>query len=158
MSQFWKEDISRFLELAATYEVKMLMVGGGAVNFHGYQRHSADVDFWIKTEPENLDKLIQVFKKMGFEIQSFPKSILDQNQNISIKFSPEDLDLELITRFEIGKSFDDAFKEALEIEIQGNKLLKWKVLSFDDLIESKRRAGRPKDFLDIDQLNRNNGD
>ena len=63
MSQFWKEDISRFLELAATYEVKMLMVGGGAVNFHGYQRHSADVDFWIKTEPENLDKLIKVFKK-----------------------------------------------------------------------------------------------
>lgn len=99
------------MELAATYEVKMLMVGGGAVNFHGYQWHSADVDFWIKTEPENLDKLIQVFKKMGFEIQSFPKSILDQNQNISIKFSPEDLDLELITRFEIGKSFDYAFKE-----------------------------------------------
>ena len=26
-----------------------LMVGGGAVNFHGYQRHSADVDFWIET-------------------------------------------------------------------------------------------------------------
>lgn len=51
MSQFWKEDISRFLELAATYEVKILMVGGGAVNFHGNQRHSADVDFWVKTEP-----------------------------------------------------------------------------------------------------------
>lgn len=157
MSQFWKEDISRFLELAAAYEVKMLMVGGGAVNFHGYQRHSADVDFWIKTEPDNLDKLIKVFREMGFEIQAFPKSVLDQNQNISIKFSPEDLDLELITRFEIGKSFEDAFKEALEIEIHGNRLLKWKVLSFDDLIESKRREGRPKDFLDIDQLKRNKG-
>ena len=30
------------------------MVGGGAVNFYGYQRHSADVDFWIDTTPSNL--------------------------------------------------------------------------------------------------------
>lgn len=27
----------------------MMMVGGGTVNFYGYQRHSAAVDFWIIT-------------------------------------------------------------------------------------------------------------
>lgn len=44
----------------------MLLVGGGAVNFHGYQRHSADVDFWIETEDENLNNLIKTFQEMGF--------------------------------------------------------------------------------------------
>ncbi|WP_205623560.1 hypothetical protein [Anditalea andensis] len=42
----WKQNIDQFIELCDRYEVEMIMVGGGAVNFHGYQRHSADVDFW----------------------------------------------------------------------------------------------------------------
>ncbi len=37
----------------------MLMVVGGAVNFHSYQRHSADVDFWIETTPKNLSKEVK---------------------------------------------------------------------------------------------------
>lgn len=47
MTKIWKETIDEFLREASEEEVKMLLVGGGAVNFHGYQRHSADVDFWI---------------------------------------------------------------------------------------------------------------
>ena len=65
MSQIWKENISEFIQLANKYEVKMLLVGGGAINFHGYQRHSADVDFWIRTDEENLSKLIEVFLRNG---------------------------------------------------------------------------------------------
>lgn len=34
--------------------MKMIMVGGGVVNFYGYQRHSADVDFWIESTPKDL--------------------------------------------------------------------------------------------------------
>jgi hypothetical protein len=49
MLQPWEENIDEFISLANKHKVKMLMVGGAAVNFHGYQRHSADVDFWIET-------------------------------------------------------------------------------------------------------------
>ena len=82
----WEEKINSFLELANKNNVRMLMVGGGAVNFHGYQRHSADVDFWIETTQENLDKLLLVFNTMGFSIDDFPKSVYKQEQNISVKF------------------------------------------------------------------------
>ena len=37
----WDKAIERFIILARKHNVKMLMVGGAAVNFHGYQRHSA---------------------------------------------------------------------------------------------------------------------
>ena len=60
----------------------MLMVGGGAVNFHGYQRHSADVDFWIETTDENFKKLVAVFNEMGYEIDDFPENVKKQEQNI----------------------------------------------------------------------------
>lgn len=154
MTQIWKETISHFIELANTYGVKMLLIGGGAVNFHGYQRHSADVDFWIKIDDENLKKLVFVFQEMGFEIESFPKEVKEKLKNISVKFTPDDLDLELITRFEIGKTFEEAYESSESVEVVGFPLRKWRVLSFNDLIESKRRAARPKDLLDIEELKR----
>lgn len=140
----WKESIDKCIFLADKHGVRKLMVGGGAVNFHGYQRHSADVDFWIETTHANLRNLVSVFTEMGYEIEQFPDTVKDQLQNISVKFSPSDLDLELISRFEIGKSFNEAFEKAVTVKISRNKVLRWKVLSLDDLLESKRRAARPK--------------
>ena len=152
MTQIWKETITQFIELANKYGVKMILIGGGAVNFHGYQRHSADVDFWIKPDEENIEKLVFTFQEMGFEIQEFPVEVKNRDKNISVKFTPDDLDLELITRFEIGKSFDEAYQDAEEVRIGKETLKKWRVISFADLLESKRRAARPKDLLDIEQL------
>lgn len=148
----WNENIDNFIKLANKYEVRMIMIGGGAVNFHGYQRHSADVDFWIDVTEDNMNKLIKVFNDMGYEIDQFPKEVMLKMQNISIKFSPYDLDLELITRFSIGKSFEEAYAESIAREIKGETLLKWNVLSYKDLITSKVKSGRPKDLLDIQQL------
>ena len=84
--QPWEENINSFVILANKFKVRMLMVGGAAVNFHGYQRHSADVDFWIETTEENFQKLIFVFNEMGYEINEFPAAVKQQLQNISIKF------------------------------------------------------------------------
>lgn len=135
----------------------MLMVGGGAVNFHGYQRHSADVDFWIDTSEENLERLLTVLREMGYDLNEFPSEVKDQKQNISIKFSPADINLELITKFDINKSFDEAYEESVEVVIGEVKLMKYHVLSLDDLITSKIKSGRPKDLLDVMELKRIHG-
>lgn len=129
------------------------MVGGAAVNFHGYQRHSADVDFWIDTSTENFKKLVAVFQEMGYEIDDFPEAVKEKQQNISVKFSPADFDLELITNFSVNKSFDAAYRESETVTLErNNKKLIWRVISLEDLITSKIKAGRPKDLLDIQQL------
>lgn len=130
----------------------MLMVGGGAVNFHGYQRHSADVDFWIDMLPENLEKLLQVFREMDYELDDFPEAVKQRKQNISIKFSPLDLNLELITNFSVNKSFAASYAESERVSRENNPELTWHILSFDDLITSKIKSGRPKDLLDVHEL------
>lgn len=152
MNNIWEHKIDAFISLANKFSVKMIMVGGGAVNFHGYQRHSADVDFWIDVSEENLKRLVNVFKEMNYDIDDFPEDVKNQMQNISVKFSPLDLNLELITKFSSVKTFDEAYKNSIEAIIEGEKILKWRVLSLDDLIESKLKAQRPKDLLDIQQL------
>ena len=152
MARIWEQNIDQFIILANKHAVRMIMVGGGAVNFHGYQRHSADVDFWIETTPENFKNLIVVFKEMGYEMDDFPEKVKNQEQNISIKFSPEDLNLELITNFSVNKSFNEAYNDSEIVMKDEVQFLKWNVLSFDDLITSKIKSGRPKDLLDIQQL------
>jgi actin-related protein len=148
----WDQNIDEFITLANKHQVRMLMVGGGAVNFHGYQRHSADVDFWIETTEDNFRKLALAFNEMGYEITDFPENVKRQEQNISIKFSPADLDLELITKFSVNKTFDEAYKDSEEVTVNDKTFLKWNVLSLEDLITSKVKANRAKDLLDIQQL------
>lgn len=152
MSKLWDQNIDEFIALANKHNVRMLMVGGGAVNFHGYQRHSADVDFWIETTEENFKKLVVVFNEMGYEIDDFPENVKKQEQNISIKFSPVDLDLELITKFSVNKTFEEAYNDSEETTVNGKTFLKWNVLSLEDLITSKIKANRAKDIFDIQQL------
>lgn len=154
MQDTWNDNILNFIKYSNEAGVRMLMVGGGAVNFHGYQRHSADVDFWIETTEDNFKKLVAVFQKMGYEILDFPSDVKQQLQNISIKFSPEDLDLELITRFSVGKTFDEAYQNSELAEVENTTFYKWHVLSLEDLITSKLKAARPKDLLDVQELKR----
>lgn len=132
------------------------MVGGGAVNFYGYQRHSADVDFWIDTTSENLVALRDTLNDMGYEFDDFPEDVKQGKQNISIKISPV-IDIELITSFNPGRTFDECYQYR---EIVTRKLwhsgetFTYDVISFEDLINSKIKAGRPKDLYDIMELRR----
>lgn len=154
--QAWDDNILEFLTLANKHDVQMILIGGGAVNFHGYQRHSADLDFWINPVAHNFEKLIKVFQEMDYDIESFPKKVLNQEQNISIKFSPSSLNLELITKFNVNRDFKSVFKDAVEVNFEQTKVYRWRVISYDDLITSKVKAGRPKDMLDIEELQKKN--
>ena len=142
------EIVDEFLAAAQNNDVRMILVGGGAVNFHGLQRHSADIDFWIDTSPENLEKLSKALKQLGYEFDDFPDSVYKQQQNISIHISPV-FKIELITYLNFGVPFEEAYEKAEICELNKHKVLKFRVLSFEDLIESKIKSGRPKDHYDV---------
>lgn len=157
LTENWNKSIEEFIAEANKQELEMIMVGGGAVNFHGYQRHSADVDFWINPTNINFKRLLAIFQNLGYDINEFPDSVLKGEQNISLKFSPVHIDIEFITRFSVNKTFEEAFKESEIVEFKENqKVFKWRVLSLEDLITSKIKSARPKDLLDIQELKKIN--
>ncbi|MBK9537283.1 MAG: hypothetical protein KA175_13135 [Flavobacteriales bacterium] len=43
------------------------------------------------------------------------------------------------------------------IELAGTPVAHYRVLNYDDLIESKLRSARPKDLLDVQELRRKRG-
>lgn len=150
------DEVRAFLRAANDHGLRLLLVGGGAVNFHGYQRHSADIDLWIDPTPDNFAKLVDTLRSLGYDLDHLPDSVLRAEQNISIKISP-DMEIELITRFDPGRSFEDAWARSVASELAEQPVTLYRVLNYEDLIESKRRSARPKDLLDIQELRRRRG-
>lgn len=153
MENFFNDQILRFVESCNNYNVRMLLVGGVAVNYYGYKRHSADIDFWIDPRPENMKRMLNAFTAMGYKIENWPREVMDQKQNISVKISPG-LELELLTNFNPGVSFDEAYKKSVIVNKRSQQTIQWNVIAFDDLINSKINSGREKDKLDIQVLQR----
>ena len=56
----WFEPLNSFLISAKNNNLKMILVGGAAVNFHGYQRNSSDIDIWVNPDEENLRNLLKL--------------------------------------------------------------------------------------------------
>lgn len=150
------DDVNAFLRAANQQGVRMLLIGGGAVNFHGYQRHSADIDFWVEPVPENFERLVPALRQAGYDIDRLPDAVLRAEQNITLKMSP-DLDLELITFLRPGFTFEEAWSRAEPAVLAGEPVTRYRVLAYPDLIESKLRSARPKDLLDIHELKRRKG-
>jgi hypothetical protein len=150
MLENFPERIEKFIKTANKNDVQMILVGGGAVNFHGYQRHSADIDFWINATPENMQNLLRTLQEIGYNIANLPEDVQNGEQNISIKVSPV-FEMELITRFNPGKSFKEAYAKSETVK-SGD--IHYHVLNFYDLIQSKISSDRPKDKLDVEELHR----
>lgn len=145
------ERVLEFVKSCNNNGVRMLLVGGSAVNFYGYQRHSADVDFWIDISEKNLLNLKKALNEINYDFPDYPEKVKMGLQNISIKISPE-FEIELITRFNPGRTFNQAFEDSNRVRSEKDNELTWNVLSLDDLLASKKRSGRLKDQLDIQEL------
>ncbi|MBK8227393.1 MAG: hypothetical protein IPK70_09500 [Flavobacteriales bacterium] len=77
--------MTQFLRAANGHGVRMLLIGGGAVNFHGYQRQSPDLDFRMEPTPANFDRLAAALRSIGFDVEAFPEKVSQGEQNITLK-------------------------------------------------------------------------
>lgn len=151
----FETEVNEFLAGAFAQELRVILVGGAAVNHHGYKRHSADVDLWVEPSEENFNKLLNVLRAMGYVIDEIPEQVRAAEQNVSIKISPQQ-EIELITRFDPGCTFEEAWKRCVLVPVNGYDVARYRVMAVDDLIESKLKAARPKDLLDVIELRRRN--
>jgi len=50
------KDFKAFIELLNAHKVKYLVIGGYAVNLHGYPRNTKYIDFWLWMTKRNIKK------------------------------------------------------------------------------------------------------
>jgi hypothetical protein len=58
--------LKEFIELLISSGVDFIIIGGHAVAFHGHPRFTGDIDFLVRSTPENAERIIATLKVFGF--------------------------------------------------------------------------------------------
>lgn len=129
--------------------VRYLLVGGFAVNFHGYNRTTSDLDLWVDISEPNLESIERAMEVLGYEFDEFASFELSAERMVVL--SEEDYVVELMPRLNISEevSFDEAFERSETRKIDG---LDYHIISLDDLLKEKAKSKRYKDLDDYSKL------
>jgi hypothetical protein len=144
------EEIIRFYRSLFLNEVKYIMIGGYATNLHGYQRYTGDMDIWLEDTLENRQKLRKAFAdaEMGdyfmLETMQFVPGWTDFRLNNGLR-------LDILTEMKGLEqyTFDECLSIAQIAQIDGVDI---PFLHINQLIANKRVVNRPKDQLDVIEL------
>ena len=137
-------------------KVKYLTIGGFAVNIYGYGRNTGDIDIFIEDSIENRENLKLALKHSG---------IGDFKNMSTMQFIPgwTDIALNFNLRLDImtsvkgleNKTFEQLLEKAYIVEISDIPVY---FIDYENLIITKKAANRPKDLLDIEELEKLNRD
>lgn len=140
----------------ATNKVKYLTIGGFAVNIYGYGRNTGDIDIFIEDSLENRENLRLALIQSG---------IGDFKNICTMQFIPgwTDITLNFNLRLDIitsvkgleNSTFEQLLEKAYITEISGIPVY---FIDYENLIIAKKAANRPKDLLDIEELEKLNRD
>ena len=141
-------DITDFIKLLQKHEVEFLICGGHAVAFHGFPRMTMDVDILVKPEENNSLKLQLALNDFGFgNIEELsPDKFQQRGTVVSLGVQPNQLDL--LTSVSTQDE-SEIFSHKVSGQFADFTL---DFLSYEDLIRAKKEAGRLKDLLDIEEL------
>ncbi len=143
-------------------KVQYLIVGGLAVNAHGYERLTVDVDLVIGLQPENITRALHALLSIGYQtrIPVTPEDFANRENRETWRKEKQMLVLQLWSDvhrrtpidvfvhepFDFSEEYAQAKMETVFGDIQAP------VIRYQTLLAMKREAGRPKDLLDIEAL------
>ena len=128
------------------HEVKYLVIGGIAAVLHGVPRATFDLDILIQASPENAARLLQAMLEAGLGTAAGISAEDPLANEITIFMDRIRLDVQTLTP---GVSFDRAWPRRKDLTYRKQTI---HVLSRQDLIASKKAAGRFVDLQDVEQL------
>ena len=153
--------IAELLKSLSEARVDYVLVGGLAVQLHGYLRSTFDIDLVLAMNDENLTRFIGVARGFGMKpvIPVDIDALRDARQieqwhrdKGMLAFALREPQaggnvIDILVRPEI--TYERLLENAVEAELSGSKV---RIAGIADLLVMKRAANRPKDRLDIEAL------
>lgn len=141
------------------HNVDYLVVGGSAVAYYGYFRHSIttagvpadrpDVDIWYNPTYTNYFKLLDALATLGQDTAKHRNEKAPNPKKSFFKYEFDLFTLDLLPSIKSAINFGAASARREIIEIEGITIL---FIAFEDLIADKEATARPKDLNDIENL------
>ena len=138
-------DFKEFLKLLNSHEVAYLLIGGYAVNYHGYARATADMDIWVGIDPGNAEKAAAVLREFGFS-QATPALFAEPGKVVRMGVPP--IRIEVLTSAS-GVDFAACFEHRERVELDDVPV---NLIRLADLKLNKKACGRLKNLADLEQL------
>ena len=144
-------DLKDLITLFNQFGIKYFVLGGYAVSYYGDPRYTKDLDIAVASSPAEIDLLRKALDQFGFPIsEESGREFEEFNRMITFGIPPNRIDIMNAVK---GLSFDEAFARRNLVRIGDIEV---QLISLEDLIASKRAAGRPQDLIDVAHLlNRN---
>lgn len=147
--------LKKLIKALKNDKINYMIVGGYAVNFHGYSRNTVDIDLVIKFTLSNLRKIEIILNEMGMisrlpidavSIFNFRDEYIKNRNLMAWNFYSENdptEQVDILITHDVSDFKSEKFRVG-QLDI--------KVISKDDLIKMKKKSGRKKDLLDIEEL------
>lgn len=138
--------LNHIAKILADHRLEVVMVGNAAAALHGAPVTTLDVDFMFRKTPANLKKLKAVARTFGAQILRpyYPVSdlfrVVNEDQGLQIDFMPI---------LHGVRSFEGLRARSTPIQFGEHEL---KIAALDDIIKSKRAAGRKRDLAVLEIL------
>lgn len=150
--------IAELLQSLSEGQVQYVLVGGLAVQLHGFMRSTFDVDLVLAMNDDNLSRFIAVAKQLGL-VPSIPVPIdsLRDARQIEQWHREKGMRAFALREPQVGGGVVDVLvrPDVSFEQLKGNAVIGqlfaqqvW-IASIDDLLAMKRSANRSKDQLDI---------
>lgn len=145
-------DVLSFLSLLNEHRVEYMIIGGAAVNIHGFSRSTGDMDIWFNPTQENFGRLLKAIQKFGFEVpDEFQKLDYIRSRGL-IRLPLEKFYIECLADVGEKFQFEELYPRCEVTAIDEN--LKLRVIGYTDLIKLKLSVHRVKDLEDVKNLER----
>lgn len=142
------EEVEDFFKLINKNGVEYLIIGGVAVNIHGFTRATGDLDIWYNPTKENFKKLLKAIRDFGFDTMELEKPINYETKGF-IRIPLDHFYVELLSSIDGKMKFEEVYNRAFSFKINATIV---KVIGYDELIQNKIMSRRAKDLEDIAQL------
>ena len=141
------KDFGKLLRACARVDVRYLLVGAFALEYHGQPRSTRHMDLWLEDSPENLERAYRALTEFGVPAIAIDHlNAAPPLEVVWIGVPPHRIDLAKGLR---GLDFADAWERREDTDLDGIRV---HVIGRADLIAAKRAGGRAKDLADADAL------
>ncbi|GJQ35968.1 MAG: hypothetical protein JETCAE01_19780 [Anaerolineaceae bacterium] len=144
---FVNSDFSDLLRIFNEHGVKYLVVGGYAVVQYAEPRYTKDLDVLIATDKKNAEAVYSALREFGAPLAGLTsKDFAEDGFFFQMGVPPIRVDVIMGIP---GVNFEECWNRRVEVDFEGLSVI---FISKQDLIVSKRAAGRPQDLMDADLL------
>ena len=141
---FQPQQAREVAEAFARHKIDYMFIGKSGAILLGYPSTTQDVDLFPKKSEENCRRLILALADIGFKLSDKTKEQIMLGIDF-VQINDDPFDLDLVFAPDGIESFEQAEKRMIIFE-------DFHIANLQDIIASKRAAGREKDLLDLPLL------